>query len=124
MRKLHMLVFDDFVTTGTSGVTTKPEYNDQLGSVDQLAIQLIGDQVNTTGTVTVALQHSADQQNWTQKNGTAEINAATLTAGSTNVRFGSDAGATPSLGYVRLVITIATTTQVHIKLWVTGRVQG
>jgi len=116
-----MLVFDDFVT-GT--VTTKTDLNDVLGQNDQLAIQAVVDQVNVAGTATIRIQYSADQINWTNKNATAEINGGTISINTTNVLFGSDAGATPSLGYVRLQISITTTTQAHFKIWVTARNQG
>ena len=122
-RKLHQLVFDDFVVSTTT-VFTKPELNDVLGEVDQLAIHCITDQVTTAGTITVRIQHTADLINWQNKNATAEINGTAIATNATNVAFGSDAGATPSLGKVRLSILITTSTQAHVKLWVTGRVQG
>lgn len=123
MRKMHMLVFDDFVVSSTTSFT-RAELNDQLGSVDQLAIHCITDQVTTAGTITVRLQHSADQLNWANKNASAEISGAAIATSATNVTFGNDAGATPSLGFVRFSILITTSTQAHVKLWVTGRVQG
>jgi hypothetical protein len=124
MRKYHALVFDDFVVSTTT-VFTKPELNDVLGQNDQMAIQCITDQVTTSnGTITVRLQHSSDQINWINKNGTAEINGSAINTASTNVTFGNDAGGTPSLGYVRFSILITTATQAHVKLWVTGRNQG
>lgn len=123
MRKLHQLTFDDFVVSGGT-VYTKTDLNDILGQVDQLAIQAIVDQVNANGSTTIQIQHSADQINWTNKNATAEINAGTLSTNTTCKLFGSDAGSTPSLGYVRLAISLTTTNQAHIKIWVTGRNQG
>ena len=123
MRKLHQLVFDDFVVSGTT-VYTRTDLNDILGQVDQVAIQMIVDQVTTNGTASAQIQHSADQIQWAAKNGTAEINAGTISTNATKVLFGSDAGSTPSLGYVRLAISIATSAQAHIKIWVTGRNQG
>jgi len=126
MRKLHMLVFDDFVA-GTTPVNTKTDLNDVLGQNDQLAIQAVVDQVSgTTPTVTVRIQYSADQINWSNKNTTAEINALAVTANQTNVLFGNDAGAVPSLGYVRLQVTLGGSgpPQVHAKIWVTARNQG
>jgi hypothetical protein len=120
MRKMNILAFDDFIT-GTSTVYTRPELNGTLGEHDLLAIQAVADQINTTGTLTVQIYHSADQINWKTKNATAEINAGTTTTGSTAVLVGSDGGTSPSLGYVKLGMTLATTTQAHVKIWVTGR---
>jgi len=121
-RKAHLLVFDDFVTNTT--VYTRPELNEQLGMYDKIAIQAIVDQVTTAGTITVRVQHSADGINWTDKNATAEINGASISANATNKAFGSDAGATPTLGQVRLSIALTTTVQAHVKLWVTLRDEG
>ncbi len=123
MRKTNLLVFDDFITNATT-IYTRPELNGPLGEHDLLAIQAVADQVTTTGTLTVQIYHSGDQINWKAKNGTAEINAGAITQGSTNVLAGADAGTTPSLGYVKLGLTIATTTQAHVKIWVTGRDAG
>jgi len=125
MRKMNVLVFDDFIA-GSSTVYTRPELNDQLGQNDLLALQAIVDQVAVAaGNVTVQIYHSADQINWKTKNGTAEINAVAIAVNTTNVAFGSDGGTVPSLGFVRLGITIAAVSaQAHVKLWVTGRNQG
>lgn len=128
MRKFNQKVFDDTLASATNaGVAlTPPELNDLLGSVDKLAIMAVGDLPSgTSPTITVQIYHSADGIQWVAKNGTAEINAQTLTANAVTVKVGTDAAATPSLGLVRLQITLGgTTTQAHIKVWVTGRVDG
>jgi hypothetical protein len=123
MRRLNMLAFDDFVN-GSTTIYTKPELNAALGEHDMLALQAVVDQVNANGNITVQISQSADQINWKNKNATAEINATAITTNTTNVLVGNDAGATPSLGFVRLGITLATTNQAHVKLWVTGRDQS
>jgi hypothetical protein len=125
MRKMNMLVFDDFIAgTAPITVTTRPELNDVLGQHDLLGLEVVADQVSAIGTITVQIYHSADQINWLAKNATAEINAKNTATATTNVFFGSDGGTVPSLGFVRLSITIATSTQAHVKLWVTGRDNG
>ena len=123
MRKANLLVFDDFIA-GATTIYTETGAQSGLGEHDMLAIQAVADQVTTTGTLTVQIYHSADQINWKAKNGTAEINAGTTTEGSTNVLVGSDSGTTPSLGFVKLGMTLATTTQAHVKISVTARDQG
>ena len=120
MRKMNILAFDDFIA-GATIVYTRAELNATLGEHDLLGLQAVADQVTTTGSLTVQIYHSADQINWLKKNSTAEINAGTTTAGSVNVLFGSDGGTVPSLGFVKLGMTLTTTTQAHVKVWVTGR---
>lgn len=123
MRTNVMTVFSDFVA-GTTPVYTSEEWNDALGLANKLAIQAVSDQVSGTGTIslTVAIEHSCDQRNWAAKSATAEINAQTITAATTTTWFGSDSGVTPSLGYVRLKVTLAgTTPAAHVKIHVCGR---
>jgi hypothetical protein len=116
------LVFDDFISGAGTVVYTRPDFYDKLGSVDKLALFAVSDQVTTNGTLTVRIEHSADGVNWIAKSsGAAEIAAADLTAGSTEVAYGYDPGTSPTLGLVRLSLTIATSTMAHVKLWVTGR---
>jgi hypothetical protein len=124
MRKSNLLIFDDFIN-GSTTIFTRPELNDQLGAVDQLALEVIADQVAANGTITVQIYNSADQINWKAKNGTAEINAQNITTAATNVWVGSDGGSVPSLGFVRIGITLsAAVGQAHVKLWATGRNPG
>ena len=79
------------------------------------------DQVTTAGTLTVRIQHSGDGLNCVNKNASAEVNGVAINPSATNTAYGSDAGATPSLGFVRLALTLTTSTSAHVKLWVTGR---
>lgn len=125
MRKNNLLAFDETIV-GTNPVYTKPELNETFGSVDKYSIQCVGDQVSgTSPTVKVQAQHCADGINFKEKNATAEIVATTLVPTVTNNFIGSDAGSTPSLGFVRFQITLGgTTPQAHIKLWFTGRDDG
>ena len=131
MRKQTVVVFDDFIAISGAGnqiVYTTADLNDLLGAYDKIAVQGIMDQVTysaTTATYTVASQQSGDGRNWSSKTdlswGTIALvtNAVTLTTGA-------DAGTTPSMGQVRLVITLATsggagTAQFHLKLIATLR---
>lgn len=127
MRSFNILVHDDVIATANPPRTvySRPDFNDKLGSVDMLGLFAVTDQVATNGTITVAIEHSADGLNWTAKTpGTPEINAATIQQDTTNLAYGSDGGSSPSLGLVRLSVTIATSTSAHVKLWVTGRDQA
>lgn len=121
MRKFNILAFDDFISGSGTTVYTRSELNEKLAEVDKLALFPVTDQVSANGTLTVRIEHSGDGLNWTDKNTTAEIDAVAIDTGLTNKAYGSDSGTTPSLGFVRLALTITTTTSAHVKLWVTGR---
>jgi hypothetical protein len=124
MRKLNMLVLDEFITkTGSEFVYTRTDLNETLGQVDKLALQLVADQASTgTPSVTAQLQHSADGINWINK-GSALVTLGT-TVNATTTAAGADAGTTPSLGLVRLAFQLSAAGQVHVKAWVTGRDDG
>jgi hypothetical protein len=117
-------VFDDFIA-GTSSVYTAAQHNATLGQYDQMSIQAIVDKLSVSGgspTLTVQIEHSADQRNWESKSGTAEINAAGMTAGTTNIESGYDAGTTPSHAFERLRIALGgTSPEGHVKIWITAR---
>lgn len=121
MRKFNILAFDDFISGAGTTVYTRPELFEKLAEVDKLALFPVTDQVTTAGTLTVRIQHSGDGLNWVNKNATAEVNGVAINPSATNTAYGSDAGATPSLGFVRLALTLTTSTSAHVKLWVTGR---
>jgi hypothetical protein len=115
-------VFDDMLY-GAGPHYTDASLNGRLGACDKLAIQCLADITSgTTPTIAVAIEHSSDGRNWKQKNGAAEIPAVTLAPGVTNSFTGGDAGTSPSLGYVRLAITLGGTGPAgHVELSVCGR---
>lgn len=121
MRKLAILAFDDFIMNTTT-VYTPQSLNDALGTYDKLTMQAVCDSLGGSGnTIKVQIEHSVDQRNWLAKNGTAEINAVSVSVATPSV-FGGDTSSTGSLGFVRLAITLGgTTPTAHVKVWVTGR---
>jgi len=121
MKKLSALVFDDFIHGAGAVVYTSNKLEDLLSAADKLALHAVADQVTTSGQVTVQVEHSCDRRNWIAKNVSAEINAAALTQGSTTQAWGYDDGTRPTLAFVRLKITMSTSTLAHLKLYVTGR---
>ncbi|MBL8740095.1 MAG: hypothetical protein JNK04_03340 [Myxococcales bacterium] len=112
-------MFDD-VLVGTTATYTPTGFNDRLGMFDKISIQAIADQVSgTTPTLTVQIEHSGDQRNWSKKSGTAEISNRALVTTTTNVFDGSDGGAVPNHGFVRLAVSLGgTSPQAHVKIWV------
>lgn len=130
MRILSKLVFDEQLSSSGPHYTSQ-ELSELLGRYDQVAIQAIVDKADTSGSLTVHLQHSADGRNFADKNASAEISGVgggpgfgTVMTNVTNICTGSDTGNIPSLGYVRLSISLVTTTAAHVKIHLTLRDQS
>jgi len=135
MRVANILVFDEYLQSGSSPSRTKDSLNQVLGSFDQLAIMAVADNVNGAGAgFKVQVEHSADGRSWLPKSGgtlaspgAAEIGVTsgiTLTATSQMGYFGSDGGTTPNLGHVRLKVDLGASTSAHVRVYVTGRNLG
>lgn len=124
------LVYDEFLTTGAPQYTDA-EFNDLLGQYDQISIQAVVDQATALGFLTVRIEHCADGRNFVNKSGslTAEIDTSgtgpgqgAFATGVTNPLTGMDQGLSPSLGFVRLKLSISAGTA-HVKIHVTMRDQ-
>jgi hypothetical protein len=116
------LVFDDAIEVTTS-VYTDPKFNADLATADELLIMGVVTQVTgTSPTITVQIEHSADNRNFANKTGTAEINGVTISTTPPVIVSGNDPGTTPLGGFVRLRIALGgTTPKARVKIWVTGR---
>src|SRR5262245_64103475 len=115
MRKhITEAMFD--VIAGTTTTYTPAEHNPALGATDKLAMQTIFDQVTgTTPTITMTLEHSNDQRNWVVKT-TLQSGTALATNGATSF-IHTDAGTTPTLGFVRIGFQLGgTTPQARVKM--------
>lgn len=94
-------VFDD-VIMGTGAAYSSPDFNDNLGKFDKIAVHAVVDQVTGTGpTFTLQLEHSGDGRNWLNMNTTAEINAVSISVSAVNSMIGVDSGSVPTLAFVR-----------------------
>ena len=116
------LVFSEYVT-GTTTVYTSAAMNSRLARTNQLTLQSNVDQV-TAGTTacTVQIEHSNDERNFVAKAGSPEINRTTFSGTVPYVNFGYDAGTTPTMGFVRLAITLAgTNAGANVKIYASGR---
>ena len=119
-----MLVFDEQIA-GTGPFYTSQELGERLGRYDQLSFQAVVDQVSVGGsTLWVQLQHSADGRSFVNKNNSPELTTNPLSAGATNVAGGGDPSSAPTLGYVRLAISLSASISVHVKIYVTMRDQS
>jgi hypothetical protein len=110
-------VFND-VMVGVVTAVTDPKFDEMLGGGDAIAIQLVADQITGASTITIALEHSGDRRNWVTK--TTLINALVLGSVATNVSVATDAGSTPSLGFVRLRITLGSASA-RVQIYASGR---
>lgn len=120
MRQFSVLVFDEFIHGAGSVVYTSDKLIDMLGAVDNLAFHVVADQVTTNGSLAVRMEHSADRRNWLAKNGSDEA-TCTLTQGSTTTAWGAESSTAVSLAFIRLKLTMATSTVAHVKVYATGR---
>lgn len=111
---------------------TNDALNDVLGFYDQLAFQVVvADTIVGTApaALTVQIAHSADGLHYVNKNAAPEVDTPTqLNIGTpTYMSFGFDGGTAPSLGFVRLAITLtaaAGPVRAHVKITASGNNQN
>jgi hypothetical protein len=126
MRKFNLpLVFDDFVM-GATTVYSSSNFNEVLGSADQLALIAVVDSYSggAAPSITVQLQVSGDGRNWQNKNSTAEINAKPVSTTATTVVSGGDGGTNPAMGFMRLAVSLFSGTappNAHVRIGACGR---
>jgi len=122
MRKANERIFDD-VVTGTTTVYSSGEFNELLGRHDRISLFLVVDTVSgTSPTITVQLQHSSDERNWVNKNGTPEINALVISPTATTTEAANDATGNYGCHSVRAAITLAgTNPSCRVRLYATLR---
>lgn len=134
MRQGLALVFDE-VLFGPGVAYTGQEMNGLLAVQDQMAIQVIVDnvQLSVAGgppTVSVWLQTSGNGENWATKNLVPEVQSFFILEGQTNVSpYSADSGVLPTLRYARFKVAVESsvvgqTLTAHIKILVTCRDLG
>jgi hypothetical protein len=75
MRGLNSLVFDEPLEGNANYYTTR-DWNDALGVPDQLELFVVTTQADgATPTLTVQVEHSPNQLDWTNLNALPEINS-------------------------------------------------
>jgi hypothetical protein len=122
MRAFHVLAYES-ILEGTTTTFSDPRLNDVLGSAEQLRLFAVTTDVGgSSPTLTVRIEEGDDER-WSNKAGTAEINAAALSTTAVTIARGSDTGGTPTAGKARLSIVLGgTTPRAFLRLWVTGRI--
>ncbi|MFO0759491.1 MAG: hypothetical protein U0359_23570 [Byssovorax sp.] len=139
-RRTNLLVFDEYVplsTTSANPVYTSTEFERSLALFDQIAIQVVIDNVTRSGGTAgfyLHIETSGNGRHFSQINnsGSPEVvfgASPGLSTTSTNVASGSYPGAVSSdgslLGFVRFAIHFTeATTAAHVKVYVTQRDQA
>ena len=100
-------------------VYTDPQHNALLGSAERLAVQVNGENVSNSPTVTVKLEHSNDGQNFVEKS--TLINAQAICASPIVPILGYETGTTATCSYARLKISMAGTGNALLTVIVCGR---
>jgi len=120
MKRLAALVFDDVIHGAGSIVYSSAKMEDLLGAADKLSFHVVCDNVTTSGSLALRLEQSCDRRNWIAKNSVDEV-TCTTTQGSTTQAWGSDDGTKATLAFVRLKLTLSTSTIAHVRVYATGR---
>jgi hypothetical protein len=137
-RRTNLLVFDDYVPlnrTVSNPVYTSTELDHALAKFDQIAIQVIIDNVTRnigSAGLVLQIQTSGNGRNFAALNASPDVSILPTPGFSTtgtNVATGSYPSATFSggamLGFVRFAIYFTeATTAAHIKVYVTQRDQA
>lgn len=137
-RRTNVLIFNDYVPlnrTSATPVYTSAEFERSLARFDQIAIQVIVDNVKRSGAtagISLQIETSGNGRHFTKLNSTPEVSIAGspgLMTTATNVATGSYPSASSSdgamLGFVRFAIYFTeVTTAAHVKVYVTQRDQA
>jgi len=137
MRKQNFNVFDEYLPTGTTAANptfTNAELNTKLGHYDQLAIQVIIDNVSGSplGGFDLYLEHSADGRNFSLIKSGSPVSGGgdvaiygALSTSTVNLAYGFNNGSSPFLGFVRFRMFFSNaTTAAHVRVHVTQRDQS
>jgi hypothetical protein len=124
VRKASQLVFDEYVSGPGQRHYTSDRYSDGLGQFDQLALQVLVDDIDVTGKLDLVVQHSADGVHFVDKGALPIVSGALLERGRSMTITAADAGTTPSLTYVRFCVVLGVTSSAHVRIYVTMRDEG
>ena len=111
--------FGQFLPDANTTLYSGAETYSLLASAEKFLVSGRGSQISANTSVIIAIEHSNDGMNWTQKS--TPINAAAVTTLLPNA-FGADSGTTPGGQFHRVSVKLNTaTTAAFIEVWVTGR---
>lgn len=113
-----ILVFDE--TVGTGNVYSEPRFNTLLAAGDKYALHVVASATTSAGSVTVQLEHSSDERNWSSKNATAEVNAVSLSTTAQTSTLGQDTGSVVGMANGRLRVALSAGIA-RVKIWAVGR---
>src|SRR5262249_15604531 len=117
MRQRTLLIFDEWLPD-QGKYTTPGQWNAILGLCDQVAFQVLAFATAGPGTLTVTVQHSADNETWSDRSS----NALPVVPGSLNAAHVLDSGSPALLPFVRLQLQLSgSTTNARVSIYFTGR---
>lgn len=125
--RITLVAFREVIQTGGATITaySHSRFDDVLGMYDQLVLQAVVNNVDASaGVVTfdVQIEHSADGIHWMPKTG-VDIHSPLSLYGPTYPPLAIDDGSSPSLGLVRLAVTLSSAAGpifATVKITVTG----
>lgn len=125
MSRLFNIQLFDGVVTGADPRYSLRAHEARLAAADRLVIQAVAVQATgTSPTLTVQLEHSADEVSWIAKNSQPEIDAIPLDPATTVVAVGFDDGWNPTLALARVRIVLAASAGspgARLRLFACGR---
>lgn len=138
MRRANFLAFDEYVPAGATSLApqfTTAELNTKLAQFDQLAIQVVIDNVTGSpiGSFDLYIEHSADGRNFVPVKsvanppppGSGDVSFGAGLSGGINVRWGAHDGDQPLLGHARFRMFFSnSSTAAHVRVFVTQRDQA
>jgi hypothetical protein len=105
----NLKVFDGFVRGPSPTAYTSPDFYEELGEADELAIHAALDPDAFGGfpnSITIQIEHSADGLLWQNKNLAPEVTATNPPGIPYDTVVGYDPGTRPGLALARLRITV------------------
>jgi hypothetical protein len=127
--RITTVAYDDFLQSDTAVATavSYPGGDSLIGAFDQVAVEAIVDQATAAvgpASLEIHLAHSGDGFLWVRKDSLPLTSAPALSfTGKTYLDIGYDDGARPSLGFVRMELTLRAVTgpvRARIRLHVTA----
>jgi hypothetical protein len=126
MIQAELLVFNDIIYTGSPSYTIAT-FNDALAQHDMIAVMAVVDNVSGgTPTFDLAIEHSCDGRNWLRRSDTLQSSPLVYTTrvgaysdaawGVTKQGTSAGGGGGPTLGYVRLAMSM-NLGSAHVKVY-------
>jgi hypothetical protein len=112
---------DTFLYGSDVAIYTGGGLDSVLASADQLSLMAVVDEVTGSGSLSATLQHGPDQRSWVDVTGGPHLSGAIAPSAVTTLA-GSFLASSVALGpFVRVKLSLTTSTRARVRLVVTGR---